>query len=229
MTMDVKASSPLKTVPMPNRIRALPRTAAGYPIPYFAATIAGQRDLRVASLGAFMTSSRSEGGLCWICGQPRRSGESAFNIGPMCAVNRVTQEPPSHLSCAEYAARVCPFLVRPSMARREHGLPEDRIHAGVMLEHNPGASAVWSTPRWTTFQPDPASRAFLFEFGPPTQVSWWVHGRPATRAEVIAAIDQGMPLLEAQCAGDLNPSGSRRILAAQRDAMTRYLPAEESP
>lgn len=214
----------LRTTPMPSRIRALPRNRVGYPIPYFAATIDGERDFRVGDPDAYVGCIRNR--LCWVCGQRRRAGEHAFVIGPMCAVNRVSQDPPSHLECAEYAAKVCPFMVRPNMVRRERGLPENVGNAGVAILRNPGTCLVWVTGQFRTFRPPVGGEhGVLFKLGDPHTWSWWSCGRQATRAEVLESIESGLPLLDVQCDLDDDPAASRRELARQHRAALRYLPA----
>lgn len=156
----------LSGVPMPNRIRALPRNKAGYPIPYFAATIDGEPDFRVGDPAAYAACIRERH--CWVCGQRRARSENAFVIGSMCAVNRISQDPPCHVQCAEYAAQVCPFMARPSMVRRERGLPENIGNAGISIPRNPGACLVWITRTWATFRPGVGDGyGVLFRLGDP--------------------------------------------------------------
>lgn len=216
----------LRTVPMPGRVRALPRNKVGYPIPFFAAEIDGVRDFRVGDPDAYRRCASRER-LCWICGQPRRKGENAFVVGPMCAVNRTSQDPPCHRACAEYGARVCPFMARPAMVRRHGGLPEGVGNAGIAIMRNPGVSLVWDTPTWETFRP-PVGAEFgvLFEFGDPAYVSWWACGRYATRDEVLASFESGLPLLEEQCDLDKDPAAARRALVRLRNRALRLIPAE---
>src|SRR5712691_10615834 len=79
----------------PGRITRLPRNKVGYPVPWFAARIDGQPDFRVIRPGGIQIALRQK--LCWTCGIPfLRQEDRAFVIGPMCAVNRVSAEPPSH-------------------------------------------------------------------------------------------------------------------------------------
>lgn len=216
----------LATVPMPGRVRALPRNKVGYPIPFFAAEIDGVRDFRVGDPDAYQACIL--GRLCWVCGQPRRKDESAFVVGPMCAVNRTSQDPPCHRECAEYGARVCPFMVRPGMVRRDRGLPEDSGNAGVAIMRNPGVALVWDTRTWRTFRP-PVGAEFgvLFEFGDPAYVSWWACGRPATRDEVLASFESGLPLLRAQCERELpsRRAAAHRALDRQYSRALRTVPA----
>ncbi len=128
----------------------------------------------------------------------RAPGRDAFVIGPMCAINRVSADPPSHQECAEYSVRVCPFLLRPQMRRREQGLPPlEEATAGIALARNPGVALIWTTARWHL---EKVEGGWLFDFiGEPSAVSWWSQGRPATRSEVLASVDSGMPQLRALC------------------------------
>lgn len=214
---------PPREVPMPDRVAALPRNRAGYPVPFFVATVDGEPDFRVTKTFAHVACLADR--RCWICGQRGGADLAAFTIGPMCAVNRITSEPPSHVECAEYAAKACPFLSRPGMVRRERGLPAARTAAGTMIKRNPGVALVWVTHQWTTF---PQGNGLLFELGEPSAVSWWAHGRPATRSEVVASITSGMPLLEECCVG---PHYLEDVaeLTEQYERALRYLPAEEAP
>lgn len=183
------------TVPdlaIPSRIEQLPADKHGRPIPWFVHIEAGVPDFRVIRRDGIVDAYQF--GWCWICGRPR-GRHAAFVIGPMCAVNRVSAEPPSHLDCAIYAAQACPFLANPNMVRRERGLVEmGRVEPpGVMIMRNPGVALVWSSKTWAPFKaPDGGA---LFGIGEPTAVRWYAHGRAATRDEVLASIDAGLPAL----------------------------------
>jgi hypothetical protein len=223
-TDSASARELLRSVPMPARVRALPRNKVGYPIPFFAATIDGERDFRVGAPRAYAACVFDQA--CWVCGQRRRAKENAFLVGPMCVINRTSQDPPSHIECAEYAAKVCPFMVRPNMVRRERGLPAGVGNSGVAILRNPGVCLVWVCESWNTYRP-PVGGQFgvLFRFGPPKLTSWWANGRPASRAEVLESIDSGVPLLEAECDRDDDPALARRELARLHQRALRYLPA----
>src|SRR5262245_39698608 len=83
----------------PPRIKRLPLDARGYPVPWFVAYVDGVPDFRIVDtpkIGVAWNKQR-----CWICGG-QLGRYLAFAIGPMCAVNRVSSEPPSHLECAMY-------------------------------------------------------------------------------------------------------------------------------
>jgi hypothetical protein len=187
----------LDTTPKPPNIARLPRNTAGYPIPWFVAELPdGTRDFRIADQYKHFRVAEQEK-RCWICGQPR-GRYTAFVIGPMCAVNRISAEPPSHVVCAQYAATVCPFLTTPRMRRRDTGLDELGVvpPAGTSIPRNPGVSLVWVTRDHSVFL-DP-NRKPLWDVGKPHSVQWLAEGREATRAEVLESIRTGLPLLTAQ-------------------------------
>lgn len=196
---------------MPDRLRpelpALPVALAnlpvhrGYPVPWFVAWLdeggracprgRGTPDFRIIHPGALEEAlARSA---CWVCGETMRDYPVAFLVGPMCAVNRTSSEPPSHPVCANWSARACPFLARPHAHRRTDGAVEAAVvPAGIMLRRNPGVALVWLTR-------EPGYRrvrgGILFDLGTPAGVRWWAHGRRANRAEVLASIESGLPAL----------------------------------
>jgi len=180
-------------IPIPDRMKRLPISNKGYPVPWFVAFHNGDWDFRVIGPGKIESAVKRK--LCWLCGQPL-GVHQVFTLGPMCSVNRVSAEPPSHLECADYAARACPFLSKPKMRRNEVDMPEEhQPPAGIMLRRNPGVTALWVTKK---YQPFRAGEGVLFEIGEPERVLWFAEGRIATRAEVMASISSGMPFLEAE-------------------------------
>lgn len=204
---------------VPPRLAARPRHK-GHVVPFFVATIDGQPDFRIMDGERLAECIRFR--KCWLCGQ-LLGARGTFVIGPMCAVNRTSAEPPSHRDCATYAARACPFLIAPKKTRREVGMPDEVVEpAGQMLRRNPGVTLVWTTRKWWTWSPD--GRGLLFEIGEPETTEWWAHGRPATRAEVEASIDSGLPLLRTEAEAE----GPKAISALEEMAATarRYLPVE---
>ncbi|MFD1557053.1 hypothetical protein ACFSHT_15740 [Paraburkholderia silviterrae] len=174
---------------LPQRMRALPVDSRGYPVPYFVDWIDGKPDFRVMDsrkLAACVYYKR-----CWICGEPLGQYK-AFVIGPMCAVNRVSAEPPSHTDCAKFAAQACPFLALPKAARRESNMPVDLQVSGIMLKRNPGVALVWVTRSYHAVAVD---NGVLFDIGEPEQTFWYAEGRLASREEVMASVQSGLPAL----------------------------------
>ncbi|WP_041983550.1 hypothetical protein [Streptomyces sp. AcH 505] len=210
---------PVNLPPAPPRIARLPLNPAGYPIPWFVAVVDGVPDFRVADTDRYEEALQF--GLCWMCGRPLGSFR-AFVLGPMCAVNRVAPEPPSHRDCATYAACACPFLTRPDMTRRTSGLPEDLVQpGGVMIRRNPGVTLVWVTRR-----PQFRYGEGLFDIGQPIEHQWYAEGRRATRAEVWASIESGLTLLRESAADDEDPAASLLDIERHLAAAMPLLPAE---
>jgi hypothetical protein len=186
-------NSRISTLAIPPRVKRLPISSEGWPVPWFVAWIDGQPDFRVIDtpkLGRAVRERR-----CWVCGDVLGQNK-AFPIGPMCAINRVISEPPSHRECAIFSARACPFLSQPRMRRNEKNLIEQRVDApGFGLKRNPGAVCVWITREFKVFQAKRGVPGILFHLGDPVECLWFANGREATRAEVLASIDSGYPSL----------------------------------
>jgi hypothetical protein len=185
----------IRHIPMPDRFKKLPISEKGFPTPYFVGEFEGKRDFRVIRPRSYIDCFNKR--LCWLCGD-KLGQYLAFVIGPMCSINRVSSEPPSHRECAEYAVRACPFLSRPNMRRNEDGLPAFEEHAaGNPVAHNPGATLIWITKSYKAIR---VHNGVLFEIGEPLETLWFKEGRTATRAEIDAAIAKGLPLLRAEAA-----------------------------
>lgn len=201
----------------PAAVQRLPRDKHGHPIPWFVhVDERGVPDFRIVRRGGIRDALRFS--LCWVCGKTR-GRHAAFVIGPMCAVNRTSAEPPSHLECAVFAARACPFLANPAMRRRPRGLEHTVDPAGTMLTRNPGVALVWSSRTWSTYY----AGGLLFDIGDPTAVSWWAHGRSATRDEVLHSIGTGLPLLHAEA--EREGPDALAELARLRDVALQLVPA----
>jgi len=142
----------------------------------------------------------------------------------MCAVNRIISEPPSHLDCAEFSAKACPFLSRPHAHRRDAGLPEERHQAaGFGLKRNPGVTCLWISREYPKpFRAYAGEKGVLFALGEPEQTVWYREGRLASREEVEEAIADGLPNLMSIATGE----GEEAVLALNDmvSASKRLLP-----
>ena len=86
------------------------------------------------------------------------------------------------------------------MRRNEVNIPEDtRPPAGIMLKRNPGVTLVWVTRNYKPFK---AEGGVLFRLGDPGRVEFYAEGRKATRDEIMASIDSGMPILRGMAEQD---------------------------
>jgi hypothetical protein len=186
--MNPKELPPLPSIEMPARIARL-RRLGQYPVPFFVADVNGMPDFRIIRPEAIAECHNYK--LCWICGQPRGAFMS-FVVGPMCAINKISSEPPSHTECAVYAARVCPFLANPSRARREENKPAHEEMPGIGIKRNPGVTLVWTTKSYRVFQ---VQGGVLFKIGEPTERQWFARGREATKDEIMESVRTGLPQL----------------------------------
>lgn len=175
---------------LPLNMRDLPVCERGYPVPWFVEWIDGKPDHRIMDRSKMPQAVKEQ--LCWLCGKPLMAFKTSV-IGPMCAITRTISEPGSHRECARYAVRACPFMVRPHAHRRTAGLPDETSMAGDPILRNPGVVCLWSARRLTPFS---VANGVLFELlAPPDSFEWYAEGRLATRAEVDAAIESGLPVL----------------------------------
>jgi hypothetical protein len=179
---------------MPSRMLKLRVDEKGYPVPRFVQDVNGKPDFRVVNTTWLTLAIRHK--LCWLCGEPLGRFMTMV-LGPMCTINRVTSEPPSHLECAQFAVQACPFMTQPNRTRDPHGLPEDKVDpGGVMIERNPGVTALWTTESYRVFKAGAGNnKGLLIEIGEPTSIEWWARGRAATREEVLHSINTGLPAL----------------------------------
>lgn len=209
---------------MPERFRKLPISDNGFPIPKFVACPSGKPDFRVIAPGWPQRCITRK--LCWLCGE-LLGRHMAFVIGPMCAVNRVSSEPPSHLGCARFAVKACPFMANPNRGRDESNLPEAGFIPGHHLARNPGVSLIWVTKSYKLFNvPTNMGSGKLIEIGSPELTEWWARGRPATREEILASIDSGLPALRAMAVKEGN--GAEAALDKQVARAMTLVPAGPS-
>ena len=212
------AAQLLASVRMPRRIAALPQDRRGYPVPRFVMWFHGVPDFRIVDTPYVARAVRHK--LCWICGEPL-GRMMVFAIGPMCVITRVSSEPPSHFDCADYAARVCPFLAIPN-THRTPSRNQFEEAPGFMIMRNPGVIALWITRSYEPFDATTAGgmRGALFRLGEPEACRWYCEGRAALPDEVTESIRAGMPNLIAAAKRDRDPAG------AMHDLMEQVLDAE---
>jgi hypothetical protein len=89
------------------------------------------------------------------------------------------------------------------------------------LDHNPGAMLIWITKSYTPVSD--GHGGVLFSVGEPHDLLWFTEGRTATRAEIDAAIEKGLPYLREMAAKE-GPEAERELDAYVARA-TKLLPA----
>ena len=205
---------------LPRRLRHLPIDGRGYPVPWFVDWINGEPEFRAMNPEKFKRAIEEQ--RCWVCGG-RLGVYMTFVAGPMCLINRISAEPPSHHDCAEWSAQNCPFLTRPNMERREDDVINNEGHGAAAILRNPGCTALVTTKGYRVFQVAESSAGVLIKMGEFERVEWFAEGRPATRAEVEHSIETGLPLLREVCERELTPE---RIARAGAELMRAYQAAK---
>lgn len=216
---------------LPARIATLPIDDRGYPVPWFVAWVNGTPEFRAADRDKWVLAINKK--LCWVCGA-QLGANMAFVAGPMCGLNRTSAEPPCHLECAEWSARNCPFLARPHMVRREDGTLNTEIlkeqSAGNAIPRNPGVALVWVTRSYSLF--NDGNGGYLIRMGPAERMIWYAEGQPATRTQVAASVDSGLPALleraELQDSQEPNAGAVRMLMKMKTDYEATY-PPEAKP
>ena len=211
----------VRDIPMPDRMKKLPISDKGFPIPWFVHRDEnGVPNFTAIHPGRIFRAHTEH--RCWLCGG-KLGSYKCFTVGPMCIVNRVSAEPPSHLECAQYATRACPFLVNPRAKRNAKALPDQHVPApGEMIERNPGVTALYVTKRYSVFKVENGS---LFNIGDPIKVEWWCQGRSATTEEINTSIETGLPALYDACERGDDPKQSRVSLEKYIARARTLLPA----
>jgi hypothetical protein len=183
----------IRDIPLPFNMQALPIDARGFPVPWFVAWRKDTRqpDFRVIGPGRREKALKEQ--RCWVCGL-KLGRLKVTVIGPMCAVNKVSSEPPSHLECGRYAAKACPFLANPRMRRNEKNAVDERWIPGDHIDRNPGVAALWISLYPSKPFPD-GKGSYLLDLGPVDRVEWYAYGRSATYDEVVTSIATGLPAL----------------------------------
>jgi hypothetical protein len=223
-------------IAVPARLRKRPRDHRGFLVPYFVAWLddfgrllppgEGTPDFRVVDTNKHADCIRWN--RCWLCGD-QLGKYKTFVLGPMCCINRLSSEPPSHLECAEYAVRVCPFLIRPRMRRNEHDLPDQMIlPAGLMDPGNPGTMALWTSHAFRLAEAERGNPGRLIIVGDPVAVTWWHEGRLATPVEAADAMRAGMTKLAKIAADQDGPDAVEAVTEMTRQA-ERWLPRRVEP
>lgn len=182
--------------PLPRHMIGLPEDERGYPIPWFVPFIENAEgvkipEFRVMDTKKWVIAIRER--CCWVCGL-RLGRHLTFPIGPMCAINNITSEPPAHYDCALWSVRNCPFLSRPKMIRREGALPPavdpTKTIGGIALLRNPEVTVLWTTQEYRA-QAD-GRGGHLLHFGEAEHVEWWRERNKATQQECFDAIQNGL-------------------------------------
>lgn len=91
--------------------------------------------------------------------------------------------------------------------------------AGLALTRNPGVAMLWITRTFEVFGDGHGKP--LIQMGEPDAVEWWAEGKPATREQVQASIDSGLPNLRAIAA---QQKGATEVLDQYIKRFEKWIP-----
>jgi hypothetical protein len=122
-----------KDIPIPKRMRKLPRERRGYPVPFVTMLdpFTDEPDFRVLDVRRQMQCIKEK--RCAICGEPL-TRYIAFIGGPRSRDGHVFFDPGMHRECAEYASVACPFISRENATYRD--ITEEDREKYAMLVNN---------------------------------------------------------------------------------------------
>jgi hypothetical protein len=204
--------------PLPDRMKSLKVDDRGYVVPWFVGWPNGKHDFRVMDGDKWVSAVKYK--LCWVCGE-RMGRFMTFVAGPMCGINWTSSEPPCHLECATWSARNCPFLNNPEAIRRvDEVTAESKSMGGMAILRNPGVAMLWTTKDYSVF--DDGRNGRLVHMGAAEHVEWYAHGKPATREQVQASIDSGLPALITMAQ---QQEGAMKYLDEQVQGFQKWIPA----
>jgi hypothetical protein len=186
---------------MPDLIAALERDHRGLPIAWFVRRPAdGPIDFRVMDMDRHRQALQER--RCWVCGEPLDK-EMAFVGGPLSAAQRLYSDPPAHPECAEFSAKVCPFLAIPTAHRREANKPADLDYIPGQVASNPEVVGILIS---DGFEPIGMG---VIRANPAIRILWYHEGREASRREIKAAIHAALQREEVRTSA--NAAGIRRM------------------
>lgn len=206
----MRRMKPIENVPLPERMKHLPRDRRGYPIPV---TVMRDRD----NMPHFTINDESIrhkvilNDLCPICGGKLLRGRWSVG-GPASAFHEhgAYYDPPGHYECLAYALQVCPYLAVPSYGKRiDTGTLKDPQTYPIMFDVTQIAE-----------RPDPfvmvmhIGQKVHFEFGLPRsirpnrpyrRVEYWSNGVKLEdeegQARAMAYLEEAAPRYEAVVTG----------------------------
>ena len=189
----------IAAIPVPDRMRQLPRDKRGYPIffaafidsdgtPHFTINDEGKRNRMIAD------------DLCSICGQKLFRGRW-FCGGPLSAFHDkgMYSDMPMHDECVHYALRVCPYLAMPTYLREVGQRKADTVKAGVvtvddtMIPDRPEVFvAVMAIAQQFVGSRVATGGAYIKPRRPYRKVEFWRHGVQLPTAEGQAIANETM-------------------------------------
>ncbi len=125
-----RGSSMQDEIVIPDFLAHLPRYA-GFPVPVIMLWVDGKPDFRAVDSSRIVQCFKKR--QCGICGT-KLGDESFFIGGDACRRNHLFLDPAMHKVCAEFSAKICPFLSGQRAHYSERAVPAVQ---GVMIAERP--------------------------------------------------------------------------------------------
>lgn len=167
----MKTWTDLSAVEKPMRIARLEQDARGFPVFFTAMVENGKPDFRTVDPAKWRQAASNS--LCGICGESLGK-TMAFVGGPKSIKNRYFTDLPMHISCAEYALKVCPFLAMPKFGYLEQS-GQDRHVNTLVTTKRPDLFGLGVTNKMKILE---LHGEVVVRAGRFTRVHWWKHGAP---------------------------------------------------
>jgi hypothetical protein len=190
MKLDVK----IEEVPLPERMKHLPRDHRGFPEFWMIYRDPDGRGHFTIN-DEFKRRQCIEKGLCSICGQPLFRGRW-FVGGPLCATHEHGWylDPPMHDECVHYALKVCPYLAAPHWGKEigaktlKEGTTVALVDQTMIKGRPPLFIAVMGVGVETT-EPDPW-RLYIRPKKPHRKIEYWLKGQQISAAEAYPLVEE---------------------------------------
>jgi len=116
-------------------MRALPKERRGYPIPFVTMLhpVTNEPDFRVLDIMRQLQCVNEK--RCAMCGD-HLGKYIAFIGGPRSRDGHAFFDPGMHRECAEYAAKVCPFISRENASFRDFSEEERRTYEAIVVNQD---------------------------------------------------------------------------------------------
>jgi hypothetical protein len=163
-------------VPIPDRLKGFPLFRGKFLVHYTVYVGAdGQPDFKVVHEANRIKALEER--LCHLCGKPL--GKLMVLIGgPLSVQNRMFMDGPMDPECAEYAAKVCPYLANPnhghSNAAPKHSKEDDTtiiVHEDIP-KGRPARMAMYYTNGYDPVRVPQMDNAILIQAWAPIKIDW---------------------------------------------------------
>ena len=166
----------LSKIHVPFRMALRPKDRRGLHVPFFQHipdTFEQDRKVDFRIKNPVNQYRAIERRLCGLCGQEILRTAFCYFIGTEQDVkHRVFADPPMHLSCAQYAMQVCPFLSNPNYIVGSHDIEKTVPEANRTQGKRPDHMALYKTRTYCRALAHNGSGVYV-QAGDPIEIVWF--------------------------------------------------------